>query len=456
MNKTLIVAMSAALSCGLFAQDFDLTQAFKDASSLLPSSMPTAASAEIVDVKTDQQTAVAASSAKYEWLLLVFINGVNDLGLLNLAAGDVNEMETVGSSEKVAVVVEFNSMISSPARQIQFQSEVETLFIRKDNDPAKINSQIVERPKITDMGSYKHLISFARRNIARYPAEKVMLVVWNHGNGRYGIAFDDVSGNHMDIWQLGEAVAEISSHIGRKIDIFATDACLMQMAEIVYELRNHVDIIVGSEESIPAAGYPYDLLLNILNASKDSSTVAKFFVDAYYQAYQNNRTLDYTIENKSHTLSAVKADKVDGFVSLLNEWVDAVMGNDSEFSKITDKIYTESAFYYGGTYGISEAGIRSVDLYDYLASIEGVLSNEDIKSKTRAVKNYIKKELIVRNKAGNGQNIQGLFYNSHSNGLAIYMPLLRYEAANYERMSFVKGSKWDEFLKAMLDRRGIR
>ncbi len=454
MKKTMTFLILAALTCGLFAQDLDLSQAFKSASSSLPSNIPVPVSAESVTDKTASQPAAAVSAAPYKWLLLVFINGVNDLGLLGLAAGDVNEMETVGSNNKVAAVVEFNSMTSGPIGEIQFQSGAKTLFIRKDNDPSAINSQIVETPRVTDMGSYRHLINFARRNIARYPAEKVMIVVWNHGNGRLGVAFDDVSRNHMDVWQLGNAAAAISGYMGRKIDIFATDACLMQMAEVVYELRNYADVIVGSEEIIPGPGYPYDLLLNILSASNDSSAAARSFVDAYYSAYQNNKPGGYAISNKSHTMSAVKADKVDGFVSLLNDWADAVMADDSEFSKVIDKTYTESAFYYGEAGGIAEAGLRSADLYDYLASLDSVLTNEELKNKTNALKNYMKNQLIIRNKAGNGQNIQGLFYNAHSNGLAIYMPLLRYEAGNYERMSFVSGSKWDEFLKAMLARRG--
>ncbi|MEW5951147.1 MAG: hypothetical protein GX447_04300 [Elusimicrobia bacterium] len=454
MKKVCLTLSLVLMGQSLFAQDFDLSQAFKSASSSVSSSIPVPVSAQSVTSNVSSQPSVSNSTAPYKWLLLVFINGVNDLGLLGLAAGDVNEMETVGSTSKAAAVVEFNSMTSGPIGEIQFQSGTKTLFIRKDNDISNINSQIVESPRINDMGSYRHLINFARRNIARYPAEKVMLVVWNHGNGRLGVAFDDVSRNHMDIWQLGQAAAAISSYMGRKIDIFATDACLMQMAEVVYELRNSADIILGSEEIIPGPGYPYDLLLNILNSSNDSASAASSFVEAYYSAYQNNKPGGYAIGNKSHTMSAIKADKVDGFVSLLNDWVDSVMADSAEFSKIIDKTYTESAFYYGEAGGIAEAGLRSADFYDYLASLDSVLTKEELKNKTNNLKNYIKNSLIIRNRAGNGQNIQGLFYNAHSNGLAIYMPLLRYEAGNYERMSFVSGSKWDEFLKAMLAKRG--
>lgn len=444
---TLISGLSLA-----FAQDFDLSSAFKSASSAA-SSIPVPVSAQSEADNPSSQPSLN-QTAPYKWLVLVFMNGVNDLGLLGLASGDVNEMETVGSTSKVAIVTEFNSMTNGTLGELQFQRGSRTLFIRKDNTPV-INSQIVETSPNEDMGSYKHLINFARKNIARYPAEKLMVIVWNHGGGRDGIAFDDVSGNHITVWQLGEAAKKISASLGRKIDIFATDACLMQMAEVAYELRNYADVIVGSEEIIPGPGYPYDLLLKILNAANDSSAAASSFVEAYYAAYQNNKPGGYAIPNKAHTMSALRADRIDGFVSLLNDWVDSVMSDRAEFAKVADKVNSESAFFYAAdSGGMDASGLRSADIFDYLTILEGVLTREDLKNKTANLKNYIKTQLVIKNRAGNGQNVQGLFYNAHSNGLAIYLPLSRYDAGNYERMSFVSGSRWDDFLKAVLAKRG--
>jgi hypothetical protein len=40
-----------------------------------------------------------------------------------------------------------------------------------------------------------------------------------------------------------------------------------------------------------------------------------------------------------------------------------------------------------------------------------------------------------------------------ANGLAIYIPDLRYASANYERMAFAADSMWDDFLLDMMSER---
>ena len=46
-----------------------------------------------------------------------------------------------------------------------------------------------------------------------------------------------------------------------KVDVLAFDACLMQMAEVAYEVKDLADYVVGSEETEPGPGYPYDPFL---------------------------------------------------------------------------------------------------------------------------------------------------------------------------------------------------
>ena len=81
-----------------------------------------------------------------------------------------------------------------------------------------------------------------------------------------GISFDDVTGNNIAPYQLGLAFNQMG-----KIDVYGSDACLMQMAEIGYELKDKVPVIVGSEESEPGDGYNYTYLLDGLNRNPDAS-----------------------------------------------------------------------------------------------------------------------------------------------------------------------------------------
>jgi cysteine peptidase C11 family protein len=51
--------------------------------------------------------------------------------------------------------------------------------------------------------------------------------------------------------------------LGRKVDMVGMDACLMTMLEVAYQIRDHAEILVGSE---PGDGRPYDTVLRDLAA----------------------------------------------------------------------------------------------------------------------------------------------------------------------------------------------
>jgi len=192
-------------------------------------------------------------------------------------------------------------------------------------------------------------------------------------------------------------------------------------------------------------------LLNILNTNNDSESVASLFVSAYYNAYQKGKAGGYNIYNKKQTLSAIRTDEINNFASALNQWVDSVRSDENDFKEIINETYTESSFYFGPS-GIAEAGLRSVDLIDYLSKIEPKIKGKNIKTSTEKLINSIK-AMIIKNAAGNGKNSQNLFYNEHANGLSIYFPLLRYNVANYEKLAITRDTLWDDFIREMLNKR---
>src|SRR3989339_1466776 len=117
-----------------------------------------------------------------------------------------------------------------------------------------------------DMGDYKRVVDFVAWAKTNYPAKRYMLIIWNHGSGWMdpkgspkGISFDDETGNYIRTPQIGLILKEAG-----KVDILAFDACLMQMAEVAYEVKDNAQVIVGSEETVPGLGYPYGLFLGAM------------------------------------------------------------------------------------------------------------------------------------------------------------------------------------------------
>ena len=54
--------------------------------------------------------------------------------------------------------------------------------------------------------------------------------------------------------------------LGRKVDVVGMDACLMTMIEVAYQLRDHAQVLVGSEETEPGPGWPHAAILGDLTA----------------------------------------------------------------------------------------------------------------------------------------------------------------------------------------------
>src|SRR5205085_910475 len=96
------------------------------------------------------------------------------------------------------------------------------------------------------------------------------------------IAIDVGSQDYLDNQELRAAVASAMPAKG-KFDILACDACLMNMVEVAYEMRDTAGLLVGSEETEPGAGWPYKAILAGLAKRPEMAPteLAKLIVDEY-------------------------------------------------------------------------------------------------------------------------------------------------------------------------------
>ncbi|OGS05065.1 MAG: hypothetical protein A3I76_01505 [Elusimicrobia bacterium RIFCSPLOWO2_02_FULL_61_11] len=423
LTLAVLAAMTLGLNAG--AASFDT----------LMSDLPRPSAAEVSAPAPVDAAPQASPAAEREWLVLVFINGVNDLGILGFANADINEMEAVGSSDRLAVVVEYGilGIDDNLGRNLQFQRGSKTIFVTRDADLSKITSPVIFNSNEADMGSEANLVRFVKRGLRRYPAKKVAVILWNHGAGRLGISYDDVSKNYMEVDKLGAALSLVKKTLGRKIDVFATDACLMQMAGVAYEFKDYAEVIVGSEEEIPGNGYPYTELLGRLsnNTGMDAEALGSAMVETYGASY-----------NSAATLSAIRTAALPGFAGALDAWVEAVKADPAAFAAATDAGLVAS------TSRFSQR--ESKDLFDYLERVEARLpASQPVKEAGAALKAYLSNDLIIKNVA----KPAGRKPYTQAKGLAIYIPDSQYNSANYEKLVFTRDSLWDDFLLDMMRER---
>lgn len=345
-----------------------------------------------------------------EWTVMVFVNAKNDLA--NFGLSDVNEMEMAGSTAKVNVVAELGLL----------NKGVKRYFVTKDKRELDITSPVVQDLGSPDMGDWKHLAEFANWARANYPAKRYMLVIWNHGSGwvtTKGISYDDETKNHISTPELGLAMKAIG-----KVDILAMDACLMQMAEVDYEIKDFADVILASEETAPGNGFPYDLVLKGMNSAalKPAETVAAGIVESY--------TGYYARKNIKATLSAVRTAALPKLAALLDEWAAAALAYPGQ-----DKLRAAAngaACYYVDEYK---------DLADLMAKISAATADPLLAEKGAAVINHIRTALVASNAATPAMG-------SGSNGVSIYVS--RDGASpRYKALAFSSVTRWDEFLAAL-------
>ena len=132
-----------------------------------------------------------------------------------------------------------------------------------------------------------------------------------------------------------------------------------------------------------------------------------------------------------------RASALPGFIELLDGWVGAVKADPEAFRTAASRDAVEAAYKFGME--------DSRDLVDYLAGVDALLpGSQGVKRAGASLKGYIKDRLVLRATPPAA---------GRTHGLAIYIPDLVYNSANYEKLAISRDSLGDDFLRAMMAER---
>lgn len=292
-----------------------------------------------------------------EWTVMVYLAGDNNLS----TAGDkdLQEMRSVGSTDAVNVVAEFDNAGDRGTRRYHIQ-------------PGGEGETIVSLGE-TDSGDPEVLLDFVAWAAEHYPARRYGLILWNHGGGwepaemdriarsvnarNYtprevtersatplaraffrttletifnlplpmdrAICSDDGSGHSLDTIELGRVLAQAADLLGQPIDLLGMDACLMSNLEVAYQVRPYARYLVASEESEPNDGWPYDAVLRqlVTDPEMDTPDLAAQIVDAYIASYVDRGYLGPV------TQSAFDLSRVEELAAPLDDLADALVSH---------------------------------------------------------------------------------------------------------------------------------
>jgi hypothetical protein len=431
-----------------------------------------------------------AQPTRADWTILVFMNADNNLE--PFALQDFAEMAKVGSSDRVNVIVQFDR---SPGFAESTPDWTQTLRFRVEKDmrpdPAKALADLGEQ----NMGAGTVLQEFVRWGKETYPANRYLLVIWDHGQGwrffqtklllklsptrlkwreervRHTGGLSPTDGGHQNLIPLDRTVEpphrsvsvddtdhdtlfnrEIQDALvvpttgGKTVDVLGFDACCMGMIETMYAMRTLAEVMVASEELEPGAGWDYSDWLEKLaaNPAMDAKQLGVLLVESYGRTYKDR--------DRTTTLSAVDLSKAESVAKAVAAFADhAKTKLGTELANVRDA--RASCGVYGIAYNLS-----GVDIDRFCSQLATRTSDAELKLHSEAVQQALK-SAVIANYAGSSR--QGRF---GSMGLAFYFPEngLVYDedpdGPAYKDgyspypLEFVDKFTWDNFLHAYFDK----
>lgn len=397
-------------------------------------------------------------TAKAEWTWLVYMAGDNNLE--GAGRADLAEMKRVGSTPQVNVIVQFDTESNKTTRYRVEKNKLKTL---------------TQMPGV-DCGDPKVLTGFIKWGMKTFPAKRYLLDVWNHGGGwenlpsdydydsirsakpragsrllrlkralfrttvkkihrrpaqQRAIAIDCGSHDYLDNQELRKAVAD-ALPAGGKFDVFACDACLMNMMEIAYELKDCARLMVGSEETEPGEGWPYAAILKALVAKPAMAPedVARLVVAEYGKYYKKT--------GDAVTQSALDLGRIAAAAGAVNQLADALLANVGATAGTVALARDRAQKFDSPEY---------IDLGDFAAQLAQRLPGDAaVQAAVRAVRALLDtsspNSFVIAN-ATCGAKM------ARANGVSIYFPHAEDYAPDYADLMFSRDGRWAALLSAI-------
>ena len=198
--------------------------------------------------------------------IMVYMCGTDLESKNKMATSDLMEMTKATIGDNVNLLVYTggckrwqNNVVSSSVNQIYKVESGGLRCLVKDDGSAAM----------TKPATLTSFINYCTKN---YPANRNVLIFWDHGGGSLsGYGYDEkypASGS-MSLRGINEAL----KGAGTTFDFIGFDACLMATLETGLMLDNYADYLIASEETEPGVGWYYTNWLTALSKNTSMPTI---------------------------------------------------------------------------------------------------------------------------------------------------------------------------------------
>lgn len=291
-----------------------------------------------------------------EWTALVYMAADNSLA--SLADSDLVEMQVVGSTDDMAIVVQVDKP-SIGARRMLVGSGT---------------AHVLQELGIIDMCDWQTLSEFLRWGIQNYPANKYCVILWDHATGwtmmpKGSFGSDWSSGTQLSIsnGDFKKAISTAYDYTREKIDLFAFDACLMQQIEVAFEIKDYATVFVAPQNVCPLKGFRYDRILRALDEDPGMNEfqLARHIVEINTANYLDIQPVVY---------SAINLLNVDKLMGSSDKLVRELMSGQPNQSVIELRDVVQTIPLLGQTPSVQD---ELVDWGDFITGLDAVLQSPE-------------------------------------------------------------------------------
>ena len=293
--------------------------------------------------------------------------------------------------------------------------------------------------KLEDMGevnmangnTLKNFITYCKNG---YTSERYILAMYGHGAGIWGAIFDDTSPGTYERIDMNEMQKALTEAGGVDLLCF-TAPCLMGAIECVYELRDCVDVYVGSEEF---SGYtfwhdPMALLFERLHGNSDISNIdlGEKIIEWIEEDAKTNEEWGDLL-----TMSAIRTDKIEELATSIDKLCTYLLDSSEPLGNIKS---TRSK-----AKEVGEDLHENVDLLDFIHNYNDIENDQIISQHLLNITESFNEAVI---KECHGIEREG------NNGLSIYFPISKFKirlskSGYYNTLDFTQNTGWYELLDA--------
>ena len=221
-------------------------------------------------------------NAENDVTVLVYMNGSNLESESGEASDDLKEMINAGSSDNVNVVVQ--TMGTKKWQKLGIASDRSQIY-EVNGDGLNLVKDDLGQLDCTDPSSLSSFISWGAEN---YPADRYILLFWDHGSGPvYGFGYDEFN---TDGTLSTDEIQTALKDGGVYFDFIGMDCCIMSSIEVGCAFYNYCDYAILSEDFESGLGWYYtDWLAQLMeDTSISTPNLSKVIIDDMVAKNENN------------------------------------------------------------------------------------------------------------------------------------------------------------------------